>query len=384
MFDLKFTEEQGLLRDMVRDFANNELKPIAAEIDEREEVPMKIIRKIGELGLFGAAIPSEYGGSDFGETGYLIIQEEIARACLSTATMIGAHASIGMNSIYLGGDEELKQRFLPALCSGEKICAFGLTEQGAGSDAFNLKTNAVEDGNYWILNGEKQWITNGPIADVVAVYARTKRGISAFLVEKGMEGFSHGAPEKKLGIRGSKTSTLKFENVRVPKENMIGKEGSGFVTAMHVLNLGRLGLGAPCLGAMKELLELSTVYAKNRNQFGEPISHFEAVQFMLAEMATLIYTLESMLYRTAAIYEAGKLAQSQSAMVKLFSSEALDRVSDLAMQIHGGMGYSRELPIERYYRDSRINRIFEGTNEIQKLVISKDVIRFNGKLFENY
>ncbi|HRT67259.1 MAG TPA: acyl-CoA dehydrogenase family protein, partial [Bacteroidota bacterium] len=332
MFDLKFTEEQNLLRDMVRDFANNELKPIAAEIDEKEEVPIEIIKKIGELGLFGAAIPSEYGGSDFGEIGYLIIQEEISRACLSTATLIGAHSSIGMNSIYLGGDEELKQRFLPALCSGEKICAFGLTEQGAGSDAFNLKTNAVEDGNYWILNGEKQWITNGPIADVVAVYARTKRGISAFIVEKGMEGFSHGAPEKKMGIRGSKTSTLKFENVRIPKENMIGKEGSGFVTAMHVLNMGRLGLGAPCLGAMKELLEISTVYSKNRVQFGEPISHFEGVQFMLAEMATLTYTLESMLYRTAAIFEAGKLSQAQSAMVKLFSSEALDRVSDLAMQ----------------------------------------------------
>lgn len=384
MLDLQFTEEQNLLRDMVRDFANNELKPIASEIDDKEEIPTEIINKIGELGLFGASFPSEYGGSDFGETGYLIIQEEIARACLSTATMIGAHSSIGMNSIYLGGDEELKQRYLPALCSGEKICAFALTEQGAGSDAFNLKTNAVEDGNYWILNGEKQWITNGPIADVVAVYARTKRGISAFVVEKGMEGFSHGAPERKLGIRGSKTSTLKFENVRVPKENMIGKEGSGFVTAMHVLNMGRLGLGGPCLGAMKELLEMSTTFAKNRNQFGEPISHFQAVQFMLAEMATLVYTLESMLYRTAALCDAGKLTPPQSAMVKLFASESLDRVCDLAMQVHGGMGFSRELPIERYYRDSRINRIFEGTNEIQKLVISKDVIRFNGKIFENH
>jgi len=285
MFDLKFTEEQNLLRDMVRDFANNELKPIAAEIDEKEEVPIEIIKKIGELGLFGAAIPSEYGGSDFGEIGYLIIQEEISRACLSTATLIGAHSSIGMNSIYLGGDEELKQRFLPALCSGEKICAFGLTEQGAGSDAFNLKTNAVEDGNYWILNGEKQWITNGPIADVVAVYARTKRGISAFIVEKGMEGFSHGAPEKKMGIRGSKTSTLKFENVRIPKENMIGKEGSGFVTAMHVLNMGRLGLGAPCLGAMKELLEISTVYSLA--QFTQRIAFNLANRFLILKVFNL-------------------------------------------------------------------------------------------------
>jgi alkylation response protein AidB-like acyl-CoA dehydrogenase len=384
MLDLTFTEEQILLRDMVRDFANNELKPIAAEIDDKEEIPSEIIKKIGELGLFGAAFPSEYGGSDFGETGYIIVQEEIARACLSTATLIGAHSSIGMNSIFLGGDEEMKMRLMPSLCSGEKICAFGLTEQGAGSDAFNLKTNAVQDGNYWILNGEKQWITNGPIADIIAVYARTKRGITAFVVEKEMEGFSHGAPERKLGIRGSKTSTLKFENVRVPKENMIGKEGSGFPIAMHVLNMGRLGLGAPCLGAMKELLEMSTTFAKNRYQFGEPISHFQAVQFLLAEMATLVYTLESMLYRTAALCDAGKLTSVQSGMVKLYASESFDRVSDLAMQVHGGMGFSRELPIERYYRDSRINRIFEGTNEIQKMVIAKDVIRFNGKLFENH
>ncbi len=381
MFELTFTEEQKMLREMVRDFVNNELKPIASKIDENEEIPKHIIQKIGELGLLGAAFPSEYGGSDFGEVGYCIIQEEIGRACASTATFVGAHVSIGTNSIYLGGSEELKQKYLPDLTSGAKIAAFGLTEQGAGSDAFNLKTVAEEDGDYWVINGEKQWITNGPFADVVAVYARTKKGISAFVVEKGMEGFSAGAPEKKMGIRGSKTSTLKFENVRVPKENMIGKEGYGFPIAMKVLNAGRLGLGAACLGQMKELLELSTNYSKTRYQFGEPIANFQAVEFMLADMAVMVYALESMLYRTATLYDLGKMTQAQAGIIKLYASDSLDKLVDLAMQIHAGMGYSREMPIERYYRDSRINRIFEGTNEIQRLVIAKDVIRKNGALF---
>jgi alkylation response protein AidB-like acyl-CoA dehydrogenase len=381
MFELTFTEEQKMLREMVRDFVNNELRPIAAQIDENEEIPKEIIKTIGELGILGAAFPSEYGGSDFGEVGYCLIQEEVGRGCLSTATFIGAHVSIGTNSIYLGGSEELKQRFLPGLTSGEKIAAFGLTEQGAGSDAFNLKTVAEEDGDYWVINGEKQWITNGPFADVISTYARTKRGITAFVVEKGMEGFSAGAPEKKMGIRGSKTSTLKFENVRVPKENMIGREGHGFPIAMKVLNTGRLGLGAACLGAMKELLELSTTYAKNRYQFGEPIANFQAVEFMLSEMAIMTYALESMLYRTATLYDLGKMTSAQAGFVKYYSSEGLHKVVDLAMQVHAGMGYSREMPIERFYRDSRINRIFEGTNEIQKIVIAKDIIRRNGAIF---
>jgi alkylation response protein AidB-like acyl-CoA dehydrogenase len=381
MFELTFTEEQQMLREMVRDFTTNELRPLAAQIDEKEAIPDHIIKKIAELGIFGAAFPVEYGGSGFGEIGYCIIQEEISKGCMSTATMIGAHTSIGSNSIYLGGSEELKQRFMPALTAGEKIAAFGLTEQGAGSDAFNLKTHAEQDGNYWIINGEKQWITNGPIADVVAVYARTKKGITAFVVEKGMEGFSSGAPEKKMGIRGSKTSTLKFENVRVPKENMIGKEGYGFPIAMKVLNAGRLGLGAACLGSMKELLALSTEYAKNRYQFDEPIANFQAVQFMLSEMAVMIYNLESIVYRTATLYDLGKMTQAQAGMVKFYASESIDKAVDLSMQIFAGMGYSREMPIERFYRDARINRIFEGTNEIQKIVIAKDILRHRGSIF---
>jgi alkylation response protein AidB-like acyl-CoA dehydrogenase len=379
-FELKFTEEQNMLREMVRDFVNNELKPIASKIDEESRIPDDIIKKLAELGILGAPFPVEYGGSGFGEVGYCIIQEEISRACLSTATFVGAHISIGTNAIYLGGSEALKQKYVVPLAKGEKIAAFALTEQGAGSDSFNLKTKAELVGDEWVINGEKLWITNGPIADIFSVFARTKKGITGFVVERGFEGFSNGADEKKMGLHGSRTSSLTFDNVHVPKENIIGTEGRGFIIAMKTLDAGRLGLGAACLGASKELLEMSVRYAKERKQFDQPIANFQAIQFMLAEMATLIYASESMVYRAAVRYDKGELLARESAMVKLFVSDTLDKCVDYAMQIHGGMGYSKELPIERYYRDSRINRIFEGTSEIQKLVIAHDVLKRNGIL----
>jgi alkylation response protein AidB-like acyl-CoA dehydrogenase len=379
MFEYALTEEQTMLRDMVRDFATEELKPIAAKIDENERIPDHIIQKIGELGILGAPYPEEYGGSGFGEIGYCIIQEQIARACMSTATFIGAHVSIGSNAIFIGGSEELKQKYLTQLTSGEKIAAFALTEQNAGSDAFNLRTKAELDGDHWVLNGEKLWITNAPFADIFSVFARTKRGITAFVVEKGMEGFSVGADEKKMGIKGSRTAALTFDNVRVPKENMIGREGHGFLIAMKTLDAGRLGLGAACLGGMKELLEISTKFSKERKQFDEPISHFQGVQFMLAEMAIKIYSLESILFRTARDYDAKTMNPRQAAIVKYLASEYAVEVADLAMQVHGGMGFSKEMPIERFYRDARINKIFEGTNEIQKMIIARDVIKKNGE-----
>lgn len=378
--DFTFSEEQIMLRDMVKDFAENELKPLAAKIDEEEGIPEHIIKKIGELGLLGAPFAEEYGGSGFGEIGYCLIQENIGSACMSTATFVGAHVSIGSNSIYIGGSEELKQKYMPLLTAGEKIACFCLTEQGAGSDAFNLRTKAEADGDSWILNGEKMWITNAPFADVFCVYARTNRGISAFVVDRDMPGLATGAPERKMGIKGSKTSTVTFDNVRVPKENMIGRDGHGFLLAMKVLDAGRLGLGAACLGGMKELLRLSTAYAKDRKQFGEPISNFEGVQFMLADMASRVYIMESLLYRTAYDYDKGRMAPRQAAIVKYFASESLDYCADLAMQIHGGMGFSKEMPIERFYRDSRINKIFEGTNEIQRMIIARDVIKKNGNI----
>lgn len=378
MFEFSFTEEQKMLREMVRDFATNELKPIAKQIDENEKIPKEIISKLAELGLLGVAFPEEYGGSGFGELGYCIMQEEMARACLSTATFIGAHQSIGTNAIYLGGSEALKQKYVTQLAKGEKIGAFCLTETQAGSDSFNVRTTAVLDGDEWVINGDKMWITNGGLADIISVFARTQKGVSAFVVETSMPGFTAAPAEKKMGIRGSTTNAIAFDNVRVPKENLIGTEGRGFLIAMKTLDAGRLGLGACCLGAGKEMLELSSKYAKERIQFDHPISHFQAIQFMLSEMAVLIYAMESMVYRTATDYDLKKNISTQSAIVKLFCSEALDKIVDFAVQIHGGMGYSREYPIERFYRDSRINRIFEGTNEIQKGIIARDVLKRNG------
>jgi alkylation response protein AidB-like acyl-CoA dehydrogenase len=375
-----FTEEQIMLRDMVRDFVNQEIKPIAAKIDENEKIPPELIKKLGDLGLMGAVFPPEYGGGGFGEVGYCLMQEEIGHGCLSTATFIGAHQSIGANAIYIGGTEELKKKYLVPLAEGRMIGAFALTEVLAGSDSFNLRTKAVRDGDDWVINGEKMWITNGGLADVVSLFARTERGITGFVVETKLPGYHAGPAEKKMGIRGSTTNAITLENVRVPKENVIGEEGRGFIVAMKTLDAGRLGLGAACLGAAKELLELSTKYAKERVQFDVPISQFEAIQFYLAEMACLIYCMESIVYRTAFDYDAGKSISRQSATVKYVCSESLSKVVDMAVQIHGGMGYSREMPIERFYRDSRINRIFEGTNEIQKVVIAREVLKRNGKL----
>ncbi|MGE5680434.1 MAG: acyl-CoA dehydrogenase family protein [Bacillota bacterium] len=373
-----FTTEQKMLREMVREFANSEIKPIACKIDSEEKIPDELIDKLGKLGLLGTAFPEKYGGGGFGEVGFCIAQEEITRACGSTATLIGAHQSIGTNSIYIGGSEELKEKYLPLLTSGEKLAAFLLTEPNAGSDAFNLKTTARLVDDKWLIDGSKVWITNGAIADIFAVYARTSKGITGFVVDSSSPGIFVGPNEKKLGIKGSATNSISFENVEVPKENMIGTEGRGFLIAMAALDSGRIGVGACCLGAAKELLELSTKYANQRKQFNQSIAQFQAIQFMLAEMTAKIYAMESLLYRAAQNYDNGKDISQEAAIVKLYCSEAVSEIADMALQIHGGMGFSRELPIERFYRDARILRIFEGTSEIQKMIIGKKTIKNNG------
>jgi len=380
IMNFTFSEDLLMLRELAKDFTNSEIKPIAQKIDEEEKIPDELIKKLAEVGFFGTSFPEEYGGGGFGKIGYCVMMEEIARGCSSTATMVGAHQSIGTNAIYIGGSEELKNKYLPKLCSGEMIASFALTEPEAGSDTFNLKSEAKKKGNKWILNGSKIWITNAGIADVISVFARTEKGITGFVVEAKSPGVIIGPPEKKLGIKGSTTNSITFENVEVPEENMIGREGRGFPLAMKTIEGGRLTIGACCLGASRELLELSTIYAKSRKQFGESISKFQAVQFMLAEMAAKIYPMESIVYRCANDFDQGKDVSMQAAILKLFASEAMTEVADKALQVHGGMGFSRELPMERYYRDARILRIFEGTTEIQKMIIGRQVIKTNGKI----
>jgi alkylation response protein AidB-like acyl-CoA dehydrogenase len=371
-------EDLKMLREMVRDFTDTEIRPIADSIDTNEEIPRQLIDKLAEVGLLGTAFPEKYGGGGFGEYGFCIAQEEVTKACGSTATMIGAHQSIGTNAIYIGGSEELKQKYMFDLTAGKKIAAFVLTEPEAGSDAYNLKTTAKFDGNKWILNGHKIWISNGAIADVLSVFAKTEKGITGFVVEKDFPGVIIGANEKKLGIKGSVTNTITFEDVEVPAENIIGIDGRGFGISMKTLDAGRIGVGAASVGASKEMLRLSVEFAKQRKQFDQPIAQFQGIQFMISDMTTKIYAMESMLYRVAEKYDKGMDVTQEAAMVKLFCSEAVSEVADTALQIHGGMGFSKELTIERFYRDARILRIFEGTSEIQKLVISRKSIKNNG------
>jgi alkylation response protein AidB-like acyl-CoA dehydrogenase len=323
--------------------------------------------------------PPEYGGSGMGETGYCIVQEEIGRGCASTATFIGAHQSIGSSGIYLFGTEEQKQKYLVPLAEGRRIAAFALTESNAGSDAFNSESTVEDKGDHWLLNGRKTFITNGSFADVFTVFAKHLGGkaagkVSSFIVEKGSHGFSIGKIEHKMGIRGSETAELVFEDVKIPYENLLGRAGRGVIVGMRILACGRLGLGAATLGAAKEALALSAAHSKERVQFGHKISQNQAIQWMLADMATEIYNMESIVYRTAWMYDQGMDVTKESSMVKLYCSEALDRIVDTALQVHGGYGYIREYAIERMYRDSRINRLFEGTSEIQRLIIAHEVL----------
>ena len=377
--DWTFNEEQKMLKEMVRKFVDKELKPVAEKIDEEEKIPRDLIAKIAELGLLGVAFPPEYGGAGMGEIGYCIVQEEIGRGCASTATFIGAHQSIGSSGIYMFGTEEQKQKYLVPLAEGKKIAAFALTEPNAGSDAFNCDTTAEEKDDHWLLNGQKIFITNGSFADVFTVFARAVGGkndgkVTAFIVEKEFPGFKVGKIEKKLGIKGSETAELIFEDVKVPKENLLGRVGRGVIVGMKILNCGRLGLGAAALGAAKEALALSVAYSKERSQFGKKISQHQGIQWMLADMAMEVYNMESILYRTAWMYDQGMNTTRESSIVKLYCSEALDRIVDNAMQIYGGYGFIKEFPIERMYRDSRINRIFEGTSEVQRMIIARDIL----------
>ncbi len=378
---IEFTPEQIMLRDMVREFCQKEIAPIAAEIDEKEMFPEKTVRQMQELGLFGVPISQEWGGVGAGYVGYCLAVEELDKVCASHAVIMAAHTSLVACPVERFGTNEQKEKYLKKLAGGPYIGAFALTEPGAGSDAASIKTSAVKKGDEYVINGSKIWITNANVADVFIVLAVTdpslgaRGGVTAFLVEKGSEGLEVGAHEKKLGIRATTTNPVNFTDCRVPASNVLGRIGEGFIVAMQTLDLGRCILGAGCVGGATAALEMSVKYAKERVQFGEPIANKQAIQFKLADMATELHAAKLMVYDCAERIDKGERVTRRSAIVKLFCSEMLHRAVNQALQIHGGMGYSRDLPIERMYRDARITEIFEGTSEIQRLVIAEDILK---------
>jgi len=379
--DFTFSKEHQLLRKTIREFVRREVAPIAAEIDEQERVPWETIRKAAKLGFLGVPFPQEYGGGGAGEIGYCIMAEEISRVCSSTMTILGAHIGIGTMAIYLDGTPEQKARYLPPLCRGEKLAAFALTEPQAGSDAARIRTRAVRDGNYFVLNGSKIWITNGSIADIFSVFAVTdpalgaRGGVTAFIVEKSFPGFRVGTVDEKMGIRGSATAELIFEDCRVPAENVLGTFGAGFITALKTLDVGRVTIGAAALGGAEAALDAAVAYAVEREQFGQPIAQKQAIQFMIADMAAEIEALRSLVYRTAWMVDTHRPFSREAAMVKYFGSEVASRCVDRALEIHGSNGLLRGVAIERGYRDARISEIFEGTNEINRIVVATDIFR---------
>jgi alkylation response protein AidB-like acyl-CoA dehydrogenase len=379
--DLSFSDEHKMLRDLARGFTNDRVRPLAATIETEHRVPRELITEMAELGFLGVALPEEYGGAGLGETGLCVVMDELTRGDFSVAVTLGAHASIGAMSVLVGGTEEQKRRFLPDLATGKVLSAYALSEANAGSDPAAMTTTAVRDGDAWVLDGEKVWITNGDIADLVTVYAVTDKargargGITSFLVPATSKGYGVGKREEKMGQRGSSTVTLAFDGVRVPDDHRLGEVGEGFKIAMATLDRGRLALGANCLGCGREAHAMSVDYANQRKAFGKSLGEHQAIQWMLADNATDLFAMESLVYRTAWMCDHDEAFGRESAMVKLFCSEALDRIVDRAVQIHGGMGYSAEYPIEKLYRDARVTRIYEGTSEIQRMVIARDVLR---------
>ncbi len=380
--NFELTEEQNLIRDMVRSFAETEIAPSAQIRDEEERFDRELMfDRLAELGLTGIVFPEEYGGAGADYISYAIAVEELSRVCASTGVTLSAHLSLGANPIYLFGTEEQKQKFLVPLARGEKMGALGLTEASAGSDAGGTKTTARREGEDWILNGSKIFITNGGDAEVYIVLARTDKtakkhhGMSAFIVEKGTPGFSFGKKEKKMGIRSSPTMELVFTDCRIPVDNLLGPEGSGFKVAMKTLDGGRIGIASQALGIAQGALDATVAYAKERKQFDTSIARFQGVLFQLADMATGVEAARLLVYRAAYRASAGLAYSQEAAMAKLFASETAMRVTTQAVQIHGGYGYTRDFPVERMMRDAKITEIYEGTSEIQRVVIGTALTR---------
>jgi len=379
----QLTEEQKMVRLMVREFADKELEPVAARRDREEEFPTDVVRKMGELGLLGMMVPDEYGGSGAGAVSYCLALQEIAYSCASTAVTMSV-ANLSTEPLLKFGDERQKEKYLAGLASGDLLGCFALTEPGAGSDPGSLSMQAEDMGDHYLLNGTKVFITHGQYADLVNVIARTgpekgSRGLSAFIVEKDTPGLSVGTREDKLGLRSSNTVELLFNDCRIPKENLVGRPGAGFKTAMTALDSGRIGIASQALGITRACLDESVKYADSRRQFGKSISSFEAIQWMIADMATGVEAAGWLVLSAAWRKDQGLPFTKEASMAKLFASELANRSAYLALQIHGGYGYLKDFKVERLFRDARATTIYEGTSEIQRLVIARNVIKELGK-----
>ena len=375
-----FTDEHKMIRDTARDFAQKEIAPIAAEFDESGEFPMETIKKMGAMGFMGIEVPEAYGGAEMDTLSYVLALEEISKVDASHGVVMSVNNSLYCHGILKFGTEEQKKKFITPIASGEAIGAYSLTEPQSGSDAGTMRTTAVRDGDHYVLNGRKSWVTSGPVADYVVVFMMTdtskkQKGITAFIVDAKTPGFVRAKKEPKLGIRASATSELVFEDCRIPVGNRLGEEGEGFKIAMTVLDVGRIGIGAQALGIAEASYEASLAYAREREAFGQPIGQFQGIAFKLADMKTRIEASRLMVYNAALAKERSKTTGErfslQASTAKLFASETSMFCAHAAVQIHGGMGYSKEYPVERYFRDAKITEIYEGTSEIQRLVISR-------------
>lgn len=377
--DFNPTKEHEMLRSTVREFAETEIKPIAGDIDKNGDIPREILTRMGEMNLMGLTVPREYGGAGCDKISYMIALEEIARVSGSIGIVMEAHNSLGLGHIYERGNEEQRRKWVPDIASGKKLAAWALTEAGAGSDSGGMRTNAVLEGDEWVINGTKMFITNPAIGDYVTVMAvtdKTKgpRGISAFVVPAGTPGYSLGTEEDKLGLRGSHTSELVFENCRIPKDNILGEPGTGFTGAMNILDRGRAAVGALAVGLAQGALDASIQYAKEREQFGRPIAKFQAIQWKLADMATQIEASRLLVYRAAWMEDQGIRFSKEASMAKLYASERATQICLNAIQIHGGYGYTKDYPVERMLRDTKLMEIGEGTSEVQRIVISRAIL----------
>ncbi len=375
-----FTEEQEAIRHMVREFAEAEIRPIAAYYDEQQEFPWELFAKMGELGLLGLLVPSEYGGAGLGYMEFALVIEELARVCPAIALSVAAHNGLCVNHILTFGSEELKSRYLPNLATGKALGAWALTEPGSGSDAANLRTTARREGNTYVLNGTKSFTTHGGVGSIAVVMATTdpargKDGISAFVVEKGMEGFTAGKRENKLGMRASDTTMLMLDNVRVPASHLIGSEGDGYRQALEILDGGRISIAALGVGLAQGAFELALRYATERHQFNTALVEFQAIQMKLARLSMEIEAARLLTYRAAWLRQQGKPVRLEAAQAKLFASELAVRAAEEAVQIFGGYGYIKDYPVEKLYRDAKLLTIGEGTSEIQRIVIARQILR---------